>query len=286
MLPLPRRTAAALAAALLLPGLLAATGDKSQGSAAFTKVAVTGGAGTITVTGASTFGGEPIVVGVDDSGDAILPGTDFGTATITQNAKTGDLVATLELLDGLPTVASVPEGVFFEWNIDVPGGDAIALTAKFNSYTNPAAWTFAVTTYSVDPATGTGNFSSAPTSGEWNGSELVWTVNPAALGASAGDKLSLGSRGPIRTFPGGAGLFTFSIAHYDDMTMDSFVVGGGARVIITDKTGEIVDEGKAKARKGEWTANFKDLKAGTYKVEVITEYGDAAASKSFTVKVA
>ncbi len=277
-----RLAAAALTAALVVP-VLAATSDAGA-EASFDDVSVVVQDGAILVTGSSSFNGAPVVVGADATGDAMMAGTDFGTATLTQG-EDGLITAELELVDGFPETATSPEGIYFEWNIDVPGGDAVALTAKYLNYNAPGGWFFAVTTYTVDPTTGSGSFSSAAADGEWTGSHLTWRVDPAQLGASAGDKLLQGSRGPIRSSISGAGLFTLTAQNFDDMLMDKFVVGGGARVIVRDAAGEDVDAKQAKVRRGAFSAAFSDLAPGTYSVEVITEYGDASVSKSFIVKI-
>ncbi len=276
-----RLAAAALTAALALPAIAAGEGEAA---ASLDAVSVVVDSGSIIVTGTSSYNGAPVVVGTDAAGDATMPGSDFGTVTMTQG-EDGLITAELQLLDGFPETATSPEGIYFEWNIDVPGGDAVALTAKYVNYNAPGGWFFAVTTYTTDPTTGSGSFSSAAADGEYNGSALVWRVSPAQLGASAGDKLLQGSRGPIRSSVSGAGLFTFTITNFDDMLMDKFVVGGGARVIVRDAAGEEVEKKQAKVRRGSFSAAIADLPAGTYTVEVITEYGDASASETFTVTI-
>lgn len=275
-----------LAASLAIPFTVAADGDDAQGTAAFESVAVTGGAGSIEVVGASTFGGEPVVVGSDAAGDAVLPGTDFGTATLTQDAASGLITAELELLDGLPEIATSPEGVFFEWNVDVLGGDGFAFVAKFIEQSGPGGWFFSINTFGTDASTGTGTFTTSAVTGEYNGTHLVWQVDPAQFGGAPGAKLIQGSRGPIRSSFGLAGALTFTLANYDDMIMDSFVIGGGARAVVRDAAGDEVDERVAKVRRGEFSVNFTDLEPGAYTVEVFAEYGDGGTSETFAVTVA
>ncbi len=278
-----RLAAAAVTAALALTTVAAES--ESGAEASFDELNVVVDDGTIVVTGSSSWNGEPVVVGVDATGDATMVGTDFGTATLTHTAD-GLLVAELELVDGLPEIATSPEGIFFEWNVDVSGSsDQVALQAKYTNYNSPGGWFFAVSTFGTDPSTGTGTFTSSAVDGEYTGSHLVWRVDPAMLGATEGDKLLQGGRGPIRSSIGGAGLFTWTVAHFDDMMMDKFVLGGGARVVVKDAAGEDVESVQAKVRRGAFSAAISDLPAGTYTVEVITEYGDAKTSETFTVKV-
>lgn len=268
--------AAAVATALLVPGLVAADGDDAVGTAAFESVAVTGGAGTITATGVSTFGGEEIEVAADATGDGTVPGSDISTMRLSQDPATGDLVFKMDLADGLPTTGSLPVGVFYEWAVLFPGAGDITLRANFTEYDTPDAEINFDVAVTVDTT-----FTATTVPGEYDGSTLTWFVQPAVLGAQEGHKLT----GAARVAPGLVGFVTFNGVDYDNALVGDFVIGGGARLVVLDAAGETIDETTARVRRGEFTATITDLEPGTYTVEVYAEYGDAAAVETFTVAV-
>jgi hypothetical protein len=263
-------------AALLVPGIVAAEDDAPVGTAAFESVSVEGGAGIITAKGVTTFGGETVLVASDATGDGTVPGTDIGDLTMGQDVDSGDLIFSMELADGLPTTGTIPVGLYYSWTVFFPGAGDIALRATWAQYDAPD------TEFNFDVAvTVDGTFTPTVVSGEYDGTHLIWNVPTAVLGAQPGHAIS----GLAEVNMGGAGVFTLNGQSHDDVATGNFAVGGGARMVVKDAAGEIVDEATAKVRRGEFTAVVKDLAPGTYTVEVLALYGDASVTKTFTTVV-
>ncbi|MFT5222231.1 MAG: hypothetical protein ACI867_000529 [Glaciecola sp.] len=269
-------------AALLAPGIIAAADDAPVGTAAFASLAVTGGAGTIDVVGSATFGGETLVVGTDDSGDGAVPGlgSDLLGLTISQDPASGLIEFRLDT--DLAASASAPG---LAWGIPV-GGSSLASPQllAFASDENgaPGAFQFGI-------GTGGGvneDFSIASVDGRVDGSELVWSVLPAQIGVEAGRKITASDAAFSTTGAKNAAFSVLSANPLDDASMtESFSVGGGAQVKVLDTAGEIVDEGTARVRRGEFSLTIDELAAGTYTVEVTTPYADGGATETFSIKV-
>ncbi len=284
---LHRSAAALLATALAVPGLAAADGDDVVGTAAFERLDVTAGAGTIEITGSATFGGEEIVIGTDDEVDGVLvgAGTDIVAMRVSQDPSSGDLLFAMDT--DLAAGASAP---VVTWSLPFGGGELNApqLLAFANDATGaPGTFHFKLGTGGGISGNG-GDFDTVDVNGRVEGSTLIWEMPPTALGLEPGDIIVAGAA-PAYTAPGFANAAVVGIAgnRLDEaIVTESFGVGGGARVKVLDLAGETVDTGVARVRRGEFSLVFSDLAPGTYDVVVSSPYADTAATETVRVTVA
>lgn len=277
-----RVAVAATVAGLLVPGVVAA-GDDTVGTASFEELTVTAGAGTIEVSGVATFNGEELLVGEDAGGDGAVPGsgTDITALRISQDPASGMLSIFMDT--DLAAGVTAPE---LAWSFPIAGSqlEAAQLLAFSTDETGvPGSFQFGV-------GTGGGvneNFSITSVSGRVEGSTLIWEVTPAQIGVDPGASISIGD--PAFSTNGGrnaAVIFVGGTPIDEALVQQKFGVGGGATVKVLDAAGEVVDEGRARVRRGSFSVSFSDLAPGAYTVEVTSVYADGKAVETLEVTVA
>ena len=205
-----------------------------------TSLAATPGAGTVSVSGTATLGGEaPVALGQDGLGDAVggpaatALGLDMDKLLISRpTASSSSLLFTIKL-GGLAT-GGIPETILYNWDINVDGG----ATGSGASWSIKTMRTRASSTGGADPyagvftcvPSGTG-FSCTQTTRltevvyDQAKNEIRMTIPLAAIGAKAGSRIEAWPRSTNAFWigPTAAGAQTITNV-FDTGTHDEYVV--------------------------------------------------------------
>lgn len=217
-------TAAAVAAALLLPG----PGAQAATTASLTLLKATPVTAGLKIDAKATFtSDEKLTVATDPAGDQNVPSADLTKGTITAlDNKTLQFAVTMA--NPSPTGGAVPAVVHYFWQFTVATEDStssLQLSALNTRYqgSEPNGYYFGLQTCAPGP---TGNTcTSAVVDGSYASGVLTWTVPMASINAAGGSEIASAGSG-IYSSPGVAGVVWLASGAglFDSMAMEPYTV--------------------------------------------------------------